>query len=141
MACFIAVTSSNTALVSEPDQVGDILARYYLNGDLHATLCQDDQDGRMTLVIWGYDWPSAWKVPPDTNPDSLEPDWDDDGDDGFEQLLKDIAPFLAESLIVQAIGAEACRFPLVACEWQVQPHAEQIEVNGFRCREAEPVLQ
>ena len=41
--------------------------------------------------------------------------------DGFEELLKEIAPFLAEPLTVQSIGAENCRFPLAACEWHVRP--------------------
>jgi hypothetical protein len=126
MATFIATTSSNEVRVTDADAVQRVLDRYYWDGDIQALL--DGPDSFKALVIFGYAWPAAWQL----KEGAAEPDWDEDSDEGFELFLLDIAPFLAEPLIVQAIGAEHCRFPLVAREWCIRPGDIEIETNGFR---------
>ena len=125
MATFIAVTSSNEARLRRPNVAREILAGYFFDGEVEALI--QDADGEATLAVCGYEWPGAWKLAEGSD----EPDWEEDSGDGFEQFLLEIAPYLAEPLVVQAVGAEACRFPLVACEWIVRPGARRIETNGF----------
>jgi hypothetical protein len=127
MATFIATTSSNEARLTDADAVKEVLDRYFFDGEVQAAI-RYGPDSFCALVVYGYDWPAAWKLPPGAE----EPDWDEDPDDGFDQFLKEIAPFLAEPLTIQAIGAEACRFPLVATEWHIAPGATEVEINGFR---------
>ena len=30
------------------------------------------------------------------------------------------------------VGAEKCRFPLVACEWRVEPGGAEVQYNGSK---------
>ena len=34
--------------------------------------------------------------------------------------------------VIQCFGAEKCRFPLVACEWQAEPGGAEVQYNGFK---------
>lgn len=129
MPTFLATTGSNEAAVHDVSGLRRVLDRYFLVGDVRA--CLREVDGTPTLMICGFDWPAAWSMPAGADADDLDPDWDADGDEGFLQLLQDIAPYLTDALVVQAVGAEACRFPLAACQWRVQPGASEVEVNGF----------
>ena len=95
--------------------------------------------GQPCLSIYGGDWPGAWKIPDGVDKDNFELDYDADADEGFDEFLKAIAPCLAESLTIQSVGTENCRFPISACEWHVRPGA----INGFRhsCTEADDCPQ
>ena len=132
MATFVATTSSNGAGVTDPDAVQKILERYHFDGDLEARIETSRSDGNPYLSIWGYDWPGAFKVPDGVPPDDFEPDYDVDSLEVFEDFLKEVAPFLAEPLTIQAIGAEKCRFPLCAREWHIRPRAVDIEQTSFQ---------
>jgi len=81
------------------------------------------------LVIYGYDWPRTWRIPEGIDPTNFEPDYDQD--DGLEEFFKEVAPYLAEPLTIQAVGSEKCRFPLSACEWHILPGAGNVEINSF----------
>ena len=132
MATFIATTSSNGPIMKDADAARKILERYFFDGDLEARIDTTQPDGQPYLSICGYEWPGAFKIPEGVNMDDFEPDYEDDPSDVFEDLLKELAPFLDEPLTIQAIGAEKARFPLSACEWHVQPGDTKIEVLGFR---------
>lgn len=133
MTTFIATTASNEALLSDADAVRAVLDRYYLDGDCQPILRQDE-DGQSYLSIAGNDWPMAWHIPDGCPAVAFVPDWNEDAEKAFEQLLREIASCLAEPLIIQAVGAQACQFPLAACEWHVCPHASEIQSGGFRCK-------
>jgi hypothetical protein len=60
--------------------------------------------------------------------------------EGFEDFLREVAPFLAEPLIVQAVGSENCRFPLAACQWLIEPGSKDIRCTGFSAPEAPEVI-
>ena len=132
MATFVATTASNDPVLGDVDAARRILDRYFFDGDFQAEIQEDGDNGGSYLSICGYDWPGAWKIPDGVAKDGYEPDYELDPDEGFDEFLKEIAPFLAEPLTIQAIGTEKCRFPISACEWHVRPGATEIEVNGFR---------
>jgi hypothetical protein len=127
MADFIATTASNGARLKDPEAVEKIIGCYVWDGDVEASI--QTREGQACLVIYGYDWPNAWKIPEGVNRDEFEPDYDID--DGFDAFLKEVSPYLAEPLTVQSVGAERCRFPLAASEWHIRPGETTIEVNSF----------
>jgi len=137
MATFVAVTASNGPRILNVDSVLEVLNQYFWSGDVEAVVRIDPIRNEAYLIISGDEWPGAWKIPEGVNADDFEPDYDIDPDDGFQEFLKEVAPFLAEPLTVQAIGYENCRFPLAACEWYVRPGATAVEVTGFG-RSADP---
>jgi len=141
MANFTAVTTSNSPRLSDPLQAKTILDHYYIDGEVEAWISQASPEAPECLVIYGYDWPGAWKIAEGIDPDEFEPDDDEDPTDGFEQLLREVAPCLEEPLTVQAVGFTDCRFPLAACEWYVTPGAAEVEVNGFRHCHDNPVAR
>lgn len=132
MATFIATTACNGPRVTDAEAVKKIMDRYSWDGDTTAGIIADPDDGQPRLTIAGYDWPAAWKVPDGVDRTMYELDYDTDPNVGFEQFLKQVAPFLAEPLTVQAIGFENCRFPLAACKWHVLPGGGAIEIWGFQ---------
>lgn len=100
MATFEAVTSSNGISVTDPEAVKRLIGRYRIQPDaeVHVT-------GK-TFGIWGYDWLDIRKV------DGDEPD----DHDATEEFFEELRPLLAEgqTLVVQSVGWEKCRFPLCA---------------------------
>jgi len=139
MATFIATTASSGPRLKDATAAKKVLERYYWDGDVQALIETDGPTGQPTLPLYGYDWPGAWKVPDGISPAEFVPDYDLDPGDGFEGFLRDIAPHLAESLTVQAIGFEKCRFPLSACEWHIQPDGTTIAISGFQHNHDEAV--
>ncbi|MBI3411448.1 MAG: hypothetical protein HY040_24230 [Planctomycetes bacterium] len=139
MATFVATTASNCPRLKNPEAAGKVLERYFWDGDLTVTCAKDEQTGHSHLNVYGYEWPGGWRIPDGVDPEEFELDYDVDSSDGFEDFLKEIAPFLAEPLTVQSVGSEKCRFPISACEWHVRPGTAKVEVNGFSysCPEAE----
>lgn len=132
MANFIATTASNGARLKNAEAAEQVLSRYCWDGDVQAVVETNLQDGKPYLVIFGYDWPGAWKIPDSVSPEDFEPDYDVDPGDGFAEFLREIASCLDEPLTVQAVGSEKCRFPLAACEWHIKPDTTEIEVCWFR---------
>jgi hypothetical protein len=132
MATFMAVTASNGPRLKDAQAARKIVERYLWDGDVQALIRRDVDDGADHLEVYGYDWPAAWKVPEGADAETFEPDYDADTGAVFEEFLRDIAPFLAEPLTIQATGAEKCRFPIAACEWHVSPGSPEIEISGFK---------
>jgi hypothetical protein len=132
MATFVATTASNDPALKDADAARSVLDRYLFDGEVQAEIHKDTENGQAYLEIAGYDWPGAWRIPEGVVKDEFEPDYDADPDDGFGNFLREIAPFLAEPLTIQAVGMQNCRFPLSACEWHIRPGATDIEVNCFR---------
>jgi hypothetical protein len=43
--------------------------------------------------------------------------------------MVEVAPFLKDEWVIQAIGGEKCRFPLASCELVVAPGATAVTVR------------
>jgi hypothetical protein len=115
MANFDATTASNGAKIKDgtKEAVEAIIDKYIFN---ELTVQISDK----YLEVYGYDWLNVGK------------DGEDEDDMDFAQeFLEEIAPFLAEPLIIQCVGAEKCRFPLSAMEVKVNPDGI-IEWNQFK---------
>lgn len=136
MADFIPITASNDPKLNDHEAVERIIADYFVDPEFNVGVCFDRDTGVPYLFMYGYVWPEAWKLGEGVPRDEFDPygnDLYEDGADGFEQLLTDIAPYLAEALTVQAVGAERCRFPLAASEWHIDVGGTEVEVIcGFR---------
>jgi hypothetical protein len=132
MPTFIAVTACNGPRLSDPEGAQKVIERYCWDGDVVPVIRKDEAGRQSHLALHGYDWPGAWRIPDGVRKAEFEPDYDLDSADGFEEFLKELAPFLAEPLTVQAVGSERCRFPISACEWHVRPRDTVVEVSGFR---------
>jgi hypothetical protein len=134
MAEFIAVTASNGPKVKDHEAVERVIAGFFFDPELKIGVAFDPDDGSPSLFIYGYRWPEAWEVPIGIPRDEFDPYSDDtyeEGADGFIALLQELALYLEEPLIVQAIGNEKCRYPLSACEWRVAPGGTEVVVSEF----------
>lgn len=143
LADFIPTTASNDPKINDHEAVERIIAAYYFDPDFNVGVGFDPETGLPYLFMYGYVWPEAWKLAQGVSRQKFDPygnDLYEEGDDGFEQFLKDIAPYLAEPLTVQAIGAERCRFPLAASEWHVAVGDTEVETTGFRHSYPEPIV-
>ena len=138
MATFMATTASNSPRLKDPESARKVLERYFWDGDIEVTITTDSSDGQPRLMLYGYDWPGAYKIPDNVSRDEFEPDYNVEPYDGFQEFLRDIASHLVDPLTVQAVGSEKCRFPLSACEWHILPRGSKIEVNEFRHSLDEP---
>ena len=141
MADFFPTTACNDPKINNHEAVEKILASYYTDPDFQVGVGFDEESGEPYLFAYGYVWPEAWKLPDGTKREVFDPCEEDryeEGDDGFIQLLLEIAPYLAEPLTVQAIGSIKCRFPLAAGEWHLKPGGRKVRTNGFRA--SDPVL-
>ncbi|MBL8796914.1 MAG: hypothetical protein JNM56_23635 [Planctomycetia bacterium] len=136
MADLISTTASNGPKVTDCEAVQRILERYHPEQDLHVGIGPDEETGAVHFHIWGHTWPRAWRIPEGAVADTFDPYESDDtydaGPEDFERLLLEIAQHLAEPLTVQAVGAERCRFPLLAGEWHVEPGGSVVQTSGFR---------
>lgn len=135
MTTYLAVTSSNEARVCKAHRVRALIDRYFWDNDVQAIL-RDDDDGQSFLSIAGDDWPVVWRMPNDIDPADFVPDWDQDSDEEFDRFLRELAPFLAEPLTIQAIGAETSRYPLAASEWRLKPGSTRVRITSFRRQSA-----
>jgi hypothetical protein len=52
--------------------------------------------------------------------------------DCMEELMLAVAPYLEGPWVIQCVGAEKCRFPLVACAWRAEPGGTEVQYNGFK---------
>jgi hypothetical protein len=131
MAEFVATVACNGPRVADPQAVERILASYYFDADLKIGVAFDHEDGQPRLFCYGHFWPEAWPLEDGESRDDFDPieeDCYEDGEDGFEDLLIELAQHLEEPLIVQAIGSTKCLYPLAACSWRIEPHAEEVRV-------------
>ena len=140
MATFMATTACNGPRLKDAEAAAKVLERFYWEGegDIEVTITMDSSDGQAHLMLYGYDWPGAYKIPDNVSRDEFEPNYDIESYDGFQEFLRDIAPHLADPLTVQSIGSEKCRFPLAACEWHILPGDSKIQVNDFQHSLDEP---
>jgi hypothetical protein len=136
MADFIFATACSDCRVRDAAAVNRIIDCYVLEPDLTVAVRDDPATGAQELIIYGYAWPAAWRIPEGVAPDAFDPSENDaiyeTGADGFVQLLKELGPFLEDSFTVQATGSLKCRFPLSACEWHLERGSGEVQVSGFR---------
>jgi len=114
MSNFMAVMACNGPRLKDHKAVAQIISRYFLSSDFCLGVDFEHHSGASYLNIYGDMWPEAWKMPLGVVPEDFDPYTDErypEGADGFIELLKELAPHLAEPLIVQAIGSTKCRFP------------------------------
>lgn len=108
MRYFAGVTASSGARIKEgkEEEVKKLIDEYDFSCGLE---CQIN-DG--SIKIGGEAWPYLRL--------KSEKDKECTGyDDHFEEFLVELAPFLAENLIIHAVGTEGCVFPLKAVEIEV----------------------
>lgn len=120
MATLRPTTSSTWSRVDPDatDHIEAIVAEYDFFGahedltiDLH-----ENSDGDTIISIHGH-----------ASFDASKPVRAEDGSvadreyDYTEEFLERIAPFLQEQLVVETVGHEKCRFPLLAGQWSVWP--------------------
>ena len=115
---FWFLTTSNKPRLRDPTQVSQLIAKYWFDFDCSVEI-EHDSDGQPRLVVDGDGWPAAWPLPPDTSGEEFCPDFDTSGQEEFTAFLAQIAPFLMEPLVVQAVGTASGEYPLSACEWRV----------------------
>jgi len=115
MANFDAVTASNEPRIMSVylGTVQGIISKYTSSVSI---VLEND-----VLCIYGYDWFQMY-APFDEDLDFLN-------EDISEDFLKEIAPYLAEPLIIHCVGSEKCRFPLSAIEITVTDGL--IKYGGF----------
>jgi hypothetical protein len=141
MANFTAVTASNGPRLKHFEAVERTIGSYYVDSDFNVGVAFDATTGEPHLFVYGYVWPEAWKLPEGVQAEDFDPyvpEVYEEGAEGFEQLLIEIAPHLAEPLTVQAVGNTKCRFPLSACEWTIEPGATSVTIHQFTNGQTEP---
>lgn len=134
MSDFLAVTTCNHPTVKDPEAVDRIIKSYFFDPELRIGTAFDEENGRPYLFLYGYVWPETWKMPEGQANDDFDPyssDEYEEGADGFESLLQELAAHLEEHLTVQAIGSEKCRYPLSASEWRIEPQSTEVIVSEF----------
>jgi hypothetical protein len=119
MATLQATTSSTWSRVDPDakDRIEAIVDEYKFGG-AHAEVnigVKENSDGDTIITIHGY-----------TAFDPSKPIYEDDErvDEEYgyaEEFLERIAPHLEEQLVIETIGHEKCRFPLLAGQWSVWP--------------------
>ena len=112
-------TSSNSRVdPAEIDRIEALVEKYDFqgaNGGLTVGV-RDNDDGEPVITIYGG-----------TGFDVTKPIREEDGSivdreyGHTEDFLKEVAPALEEKLVVQYVGHEKCRFPVVAGQWTVWP--------------------
>ena len=127
---FWFLTASNNPRLRDPTQVLEIIARYWFDFECEVEV-EQDADGQSRLSIHGDGWPAAWPLPPGTSQEDFLPDFDTAGDEEFCDFLTDIAPFLEETLLVQAIGTVDGHFPFSASEWRIHPGVTAVATIAF----------
>jgi hypothetical protein len=120
MATLKPTTSSTWSNVDPDakDQIEAIADEYNFqgaNGEVTIDV-KEDSDGDTVISIYGY---AAFEP--------SKPIHDEDGeyvDEEYgyaEEFLERVAPHLEEQLVIETVGHEKCRFPLLAGQWSVWP--------------------
>ena len=120
MGYFAGTTASNGARIKEgkEEEVKKLLDKYDFSCGLN---CQIEHG---SIEIWGEEWPNLWLKPKNDEENA-------DCTDNFEEFLEELSPFLAEDLVIHAVGAEKCIFPLSAMEIKVTPQGV-VRGGGFK---------
>jgi hypothetical protein len=112
MGTFIGRTASNGAKIKEGKEVEvkKLLDKYDYPDDL---CCEIDNIGN--IQIHGEECPRFW-LKEKNNKDELG-----DTDDYFEEFLEELAPLLAEDLVIHSFSSERGEFPFYVMELKVTP--------------------
>lgn len=120
MATLRATTSSTWSRVdpAAKDEIDAIVAEYDFWG-AHEELTVDvteNSDGDPSISIHGH---AAFEA---SKPIPAEDGSVADREHGYtEEFLQRLAPHLEEQFVIETIGHEKCRFPLLAGQWSVWP--------------------
>lgn len=118
MATLALYTASNRPRVSSREFLEKVIDRYQFRGyTTELTVEVVSQDEHDELVIHGRTGFAAY---PDENVNNSD-DLADPEKEDTERFLKEIAPFLEEKLVVQTVGHEKLRFPLLGSQYAVWP--------------------
>jgi hypothetical protein len=131
--------------VNDAGAVRRVLAGYFCTVTFEVADATEPGAGTLLGGPWQYgpaepndfDWPQAVK---EELLDRPVPDadafvalvLDRHGDQGFVDLLRALAPYLASPLTVQAARRFGEGQPIHAREWHVKPGATEVEVNTFK---------
>lgn len=117
MADFIGTTSSNDAKIKKGKEKE---LQAYIDENEYGDATPVIENG--TISVYGYDWVTPYARGSDGS-----------AEDAIDEVsfFKGLAPFIAEPLTVQMIGATKCRFPLSAWEIKVWPSGK-VQTNGFK---------
>lgn len=131
MATLQASTASNRPTVDPKtiETVEAIIDEYEFFGGLDSlnigVIAPNHEDADPCLELYGY-----------ATFDATKPILDEDGrvvdrEEGCtEEFLKRLAPHLEEQLVVETVGFEKCRFPMLASQWAAWPDGT-VEYNSF----------
>lgn len=130
MATYIAFTTANYPEVQSPDELRDILEDWEFVG-LHGDLTVEVDDGYLRIIGEAEFQPYPKEA--DTGPGHAEPRESVD----IEGFLEEIAPYLAEDLIVHTVGREKLRFPFYGAVFAVdhetgETHTETLQGIAHR---------
>ena len=120
MATLQSTTASNwpaiaSAAVAEVEAIIDEYA-FVGNWEDLTVAVRESEDDDPRLALYGYAAFEASKPILDDNEDPI--DWEH----GYtEEFLERLAPHLEDLLVVETIGHEKCRFPLIAGQWAAWP--------------------
>ncbi len=129
MSAFWFLTTSNKPRLRDLTAAQSIIAKYGFDFDCTVTI-ERDRLGQPRLSIDGDGWPCAWLLPSGGARAKFVPDYATADGKEFPTFLAEIAPLLAEPLLVQAIGTVTGEFPLHACLWRADP-AGSVRVTDF----------
>jgi hypothetical protein len=136
MSEFTVVVACNRPRLIDLGAAQRVVSRFSVDRELNFGVRVHRDTGQPYLVLCGYKWPDAWPLPEGTDAAGFDPYQDDtvyaQGAEGFKELLRQLAPFLAEPLTVQAVGNTGALFPLVASEWHIEPGATTVNITEFR---------
>ena len=130
---FLVCHRVQPATARDPGPVPRIIAKYWFDFDC-AVQIEMDSLGQSRLTIDGDGWPAAWPLPWGISAEEYYPEYPTLGQEEFEDFLLEVAAYLAEPLVVQAIGTVNGRFPLSACEWRVTPGYGRRQTRVHVCR-------
>lgn len=131
MATLRAITASNWPQI-DPDAVDAIEAiidDYGFHGTfdkLTVTVASSDEDDEDPhLEVYGYAAFEATKPLTDKHGTPIDREYS-----YTEKFLQRLAPHLQEPLVVETVGYETCRFPLLAGQWVAWPDGT-VAYNSF----------
>jgi len=139
----VSVAASNGPRLRGMSIAQCVLDAFFVDTRLRLGIEPNPEHGGACLFLYGPAWPEAWRLPDGVTVADFNPygePYCDQGDAGFVDLLRALAPHLAEALTVQAVAHVKCRFPLAACEWHVEPGGKDARVNGFAYGLDRPVV-
>jgi hypothetical protein len=128
MATLQATTASNWPAIdgTAVSEVEAIIDEYDFVGNWdNLTIGIDDEDGEtLHLVLYGN---CTFEATKPVREDGVPVD----REHGYtEEFLERLAPHLEEQLVVETIGHEKCRFPVIAVQWIAWPDGT-VQSNSF----------